>query len=200
VPDSHIVWRSTGAKGHVDGGVSFTALGPNLTEILLVLEYWPQGLFERTGNLWRAQGRRARLEVKHFRRHAMTSVLLGQEKVEGWRGEIRDSELVKTHEEALAEEQRAQDQEEQAHEEPDTEQTAAEDELAEDEGVDEPVEDETAPETVAQDETYGEDEREGGISDEEEPYEVGDEYAQEGADEDPDETDRVTEDESAPAR
>jgi hypothetical protein len=104
VPDSHIVWRSTGAKGHVDGGVSFTALGPNLTRVLLVLEYWPQGFFERTGNLWRAQGRRARLEFKHFRRHAMTNVLLRQEEVEGWRGEIRDSEVVKTHEEALEEE------------------------------------------------------------------------------------------------
>ena len=72
VPDSHIVWRSTGAKGHVDGAVSFTELGPNLTRVLLVLEYWPKGLFERTGNLWRAQGRRARLEFKHFRRYAMT--------------------------------------------------------------------------------------------------------------------------------
>ena len=111
VPDSHIVWRSTGPKGHVDGAVSFTELGPNLTRVLLVLEYWPKGLFERTGNLWRAQGRRARLEFKHFRRHAMTNVLLRQEEVEGWRGEIRDSEVVKTHEEALEEEQRAQEEE-----------------------------------------------------------------------------------------
>ena len=119
VPDWHIVWRSTGAKGHVDGAVSFTELGPNLTRVLLVLEYWPKGLFERTGNLWRAQGRRARLEFKHFRRHAMTNVLLRQEEIEGWRGEIRDSEVVKTHEEALeeeqAQEQQPQGQEEQEH-------------------------------------------------------------------------------------
>ena len=27
VPDSHIVWKSTGAKGHVDGVVTFTELG-----------------------------------------------------------------------------------------------------------------------------------------------------------------------------
>ena len=53
VPDSHIVWRSTGAKGHVDGAVTFTEVGPNLTRVLLVLEYWPKGLFEQTGNLWR---------------------------------------------------------------------------------------------------------------------------------------------------
>ncbi|OLT09895.1 hypothetical protein BJF78_29905 [Pseudonocardia sp. CNS-139] len=42
VPDSHIVWRSKGAKGHVDGAVTFTALGPNLTRVLLLLEYHPQ--------------------------------------------------------------------------------------------------------------------------------------------------------------
>jgi hypothetical protein len=112
VPDSHIVWRSKGAKGHVDGGVSFTAIGPNATRVLLVLEYWPRGLFEYTGNLWRAQGRRARLEFKHFRRHAMTTVLLHPEEVEGWRGEIHDGEVVKTHEEALDEEQRAREEEE----------------------------------------------------------------------------------------
>jgi hypothetical protein len=107
VADSHIVWRSTGAKGHVDGAITFTALGPNSTRVLLVMEYWPKGLFERTGNLWRAQGRRARLEFKHFRRHAMTSAILRQEEIEGWRGEIRDSEVVTTHEDALEAEQAA---------------------------------------------------------------------------------------------
>ena len=60
VPDERIVWRSKGQKGHVDGAVTFHELGPNLTRILVVLEYYPQGLFERTGNIWRAQGRRAR--------------------------------------------------------------------------------------------------------------------------------------------
>jgi hypothetical protein len=105
VPDSHIVWRSKGAKGHVNGAVSFTGLGPNLTRVLLVLEYYPQGLFERTGNIWRAQGRRARLEFKQFRRNAMTQAILHQEEIEGWRGEIRDSEVVRTHEEALREEE-----------------------------------------------------------------------------------------------
>jgi uncharacterized membrane protein len=110
VPDSHIVWRSKGAKGHVDGAVTFTELGPNLTRVLLLLEYHPQGLFERTGNIWRAQGRRARLEFQHFRRYAMSEVLMHQDEVEGWRGEIHDSEVVKTHEEALEEEQRAEEE------------------------------------------------------------------------------------------
>jgi uncharacterized membrane protein len=105
VPDEKIIWRSKGAKGHVDGAVTFHELAPSMTRILLVMEYHPQGLFERTGNLWRAQGRRARLELKHFRRHLMREVLLHPEDVEGWRGTIHDGEVAQDHESALAEEQ-----------------------------------------------------------------------------------------------
>ena len=106
IPDTHIIWRSTGAKGYADGIVSFHELAPRLTRILLVLEYYPQGFFEKTGNLWRAVGRRTRLEFKHFGRNLMMdTILTPAEDLEGWRGEIRDSEVVKTHEEALEEEQ-----------------------------------------------------------------------------------------------
>lgn len=94
VPDQRIVWRSKGAKGHVDGAVTFHELAPELTRIMLVLEYFPKGLFEQTGNIWRAQGRRARLELKHFRRHVMTQTLLHPEEIEGWRGEIHDGEVI----------------------------------------------------------------------------------------------------------
>jgi len=94
VPCDHIVWRSKGQKGHIDGAVSFHELGPNLTRILVVLEYHPKGLFERTGNLWRAQGRRVRLELKNFRRHVMTHTLISPDDVEGWMGEIRDGKVV----------------------------------------------------------------------------------------------------------
>jgi hypothetical protein len=179
VPDSHIVWRSKGQKGHVDGAVTFTELGPNLTRVLLVLEYHPQGLFERTGNLWRAQGRRARLEFQHFRRHAMSNVLLHQEDVEGWRGEIHDSEVVRTHEEVLAEEQRArQAEDEQAEGE------RAEDEQTEDEQTeDEQTEDEQAEDEQAEEEPY----------DEDAGYDEEDEYADEG--EPVDEADLEDEDE-----
>jgi len=165
VPDSHIVWRSKGAKGHVDGAVTFTGLGPNLTRVMLVLEYYPQGLFERTGNLWRAQGRRARLEFQHFRRHAMSHVLTRQDEVEGWRGEIRDSEVVTTHEEALEEERRAQEEAgeapERAEEErPEEAEAYEEDEYEDEYGEEEGPEDEDyyADDEVADDEYGDEDE------------------------------------------
>lgn len=155
VPDSHIVWRSKGAKGHVDGAVTFAALAPNLTRVALVMEYHPQGLFERTGNLWRAQGRRARLEFKHFGRHAMTQALLHPEDVEGWRGEIHDGEVVKTHEEAMEEEQSEQG-DDQDYEEPDESEgyEGDEDEDAqdrEDDYTDEGAEDEYADDYADED-------------------------------------------------
>ncbi|MCO5972536.1 SRPBCC family protein [Actinoallomurus soli] len=108
IPDKRIVWRSRGPKGYVDGAVAFSEIGPDMTRIALVLEYHPQGLFEHTGNLWRAQGRRARLEFKHFRRHVMTQAVLRPDEIEGWRGEIRDGEVVKDHETAMREEGKAE--------------------------------------------------------------------------------------------
>jgi Polyketide cyclase / dehydrase and lipid transport len=104
-PDERIIWNSQGQKGHVDGAVTFHEIAPNLTKIVVVLEYHPQGMFERTGNLWRAQGRRTRLELKHFQRHVMAHALLNPDDVEGWRGTIEDGEIVKDHETALQEEQ-----------------------------------------------------------------------------------------------
>ncbi|MFI6416092.1 SRPBCC family protein [Streptomyces sp. NPDC050842] len=100
IPDERIVWTSEGAKGSTRGCVSFHELAQSLTRIVVVVEYYPSGFFEKTGNLWRAQGRRLRLDLKHFLRH----VSLTTDEPEGWRGEIRDGEVVVTHEEALEEE------------------------------------------------------------------------------------------------
>ncbi|MFD7288808.1 SRPBCC family protein [Streptomyces sp. NPDC059863] len=114
VPDERIVWTSEGAKGTTRGAVSFHELTPDLTRIVVVVEYYPSGFFEKTGNVWRAQGRRLRLDLKHFQRF----VTLTDEDAEGWRGEIRDGEVVRTHEEALEdEEQEANEAEEEEEEE-----------------------------------------------------------------------------------
>jgi uncharacterized membrane protein len=113
VPDEQIIWRSTGQKGYFDGGVTFHELAPNLTRILAVVEYYPQGFMEKTGNIWRAVGRRVQVEFKRYVRQVMTKTILDPDSVEGWRGEIRDSEVVRTHEEVVEEEQAQQEAEEQ---------------------------------------------------------------------------------------
>ncbi|MFF1934141.1 cyclase, partial [Streptomyces sp. NPDC058228] len=127
--------------GTTKGAVSFHELAPTLTRIVLVMEYYPSGFFEKTGNIWRAQGRRVRLDFKHFQRY----VSLTEEEPEGWRGEIRDGEVVTSHEEALEEEEAAQAEDSENDDEYET----AEDDDAEDEeeGVEEDEwEDEAADE------------------------------------------------------
>lgn len=106
VPDARIAWTSEGTKGTAKGVVTFHPLGDSLTRVLLVVEYYPKGLFERTGNIWRAQGRRARLDLKNFARH----IALRGEAPDGWRGEIRDGEVVLSHEDALAHEEKTRDE------------------------------------------------------------------------------------------
>jgi uncharacterized membrane protein len=133
VPDERIVWTSEGAKGSTRGAVSFHELTPNLTRIVLVVEYYPNGFFEKTGNIWRAQGRRLRLDFKNFQRH----VSLTNDEAEGWRGEIRDGEVVRTHDEAMEEEEAAQNdqpEEEEYEEDQYEDEDEAADEYAEDDG------------------------------------------------------------------
>ncbi|RCG25298.1 cyclase [Streptomyces reniochalinae] len=101
IPDQRIAWTSEGAKGSTKGVVTFHELTDNLTRVVLLIEYYPKGLFEKTGNIWRAQGRRARLDLKHYVRH----IAMKGEADDGWRGEIRDGEVVVSHEDAVAEEE-----------------------------------------------------------------------------------------------
>ncbi|MFD5200384.1 SRPBCC family protein [Streptomyces sp. NPDC058375] len=164
VPDDRIVWSSEGAKGTTSGAVSFHELGPTLTRIILVVEYYPSGFFEKTGNLWRAQGRRMRLDFKHFQRY----VTLTEEEPEGWRGEIRDGEVVVSHEDAV-------EQEEAEEQENDDEQ---DDEEYEDEDGEEPEEEE-------EDEDYEEEEDEEPEEDDDEDDEDDDEDEDEDEDEPP---------------
>ncbi|MFF2939923.1 SRPBCC family protein [Streptomyces niveus] len=136
VPDDRIVWTSEGAQGTTHGAVTFHELTPTLTRVVAVVEYTPSGFFEKTGNIWRAQGRRLRLDLKHFQRYA---TLTDDEDVEGWRGEIRDGEVVRSHEEGLEDDEPEDELEEQEGEEPEEE---ADDEYEAEDEDEEPEEEE----------------------------------------------------------
>ncbi|MFJ8805834.1 SRPBCC family protein [Streptomyces sp. NPDC102490] len=177
VPDDRISWTSEGAKGSTKGVVSFHELAPSLTRVVLVIEYYPKGLFEKTGNIWRAQGRRARLDLKNYVRH----ITFKGEADDGWRGEIRDGEVVRSHEDAVAEEEEEQQarQEEQDQED----QGDQEDQEPEGEYEEEP---EGEPEEEYEAEPEGEAEGEAEEEYEEEPegeYEEPEEEKEAGEDE-----------------
>ncbi|MCT9144431.1 SRPBCC family protein [Streptomyces violarus] len=164
VPDDRIAWTSEGAKGSTKGVVSFHRLTDNLTRVLLVIEYYPAGFFEKTGNIWRAQGRRARLDLKNFVRF----ITIKGEAEDGWRGEIRDGEVVRSHEDALSEEESEEEREGEGEE--------PEDEYEEEE------EEEEGPEGEYEDDAEAEDEYD--EEPEEEPEEEAEgEYEEEDEDE-----------------
>ncbi|MEV7995520.1 SRPBCC family protein [Streptomyces sp. NPDC086077] len=186
VPDDRIAWTSEGAKGSTKGVVSFHRIADNLTRVLLVIEYYPKGLFEKTGNLWRAQGRRARLDLKNFARH----ITLRGEAEDGWRGEIRDGEVVRDHDEVVAEEEEA----------------GQDEAVQDDDGYDE-YEDDYDEEGEPDEEEYEDEnpraEGEHGPQDtDEEPEEAEETYEPEATDdtEEPEETDDEYRDDDAEAR
>ncbi|MFE2009976.1 SRPBCC family protein [Streptomyces sp. NPDC059491] len=192
VPDERIEWSSSGAKGTTRGCVSFHELAPSLTRVLVVVEYYPSGFFEKTGNIWRAQGRRLRLDLKHYVRH----VTLTDKEPDGWRGEIRDGEVVRTHEEAVEEEEAAAEEEEAepgSEEEPEDSADAYEDEEAGEDEEDQEDADrdgyEDAYEESEDDDTdLDEGEAEGEYDDEYEDEEAEEEDEEPGEDEDEEET------------
>ncbi|WP_250291360.1 SRPBCC family protein [Streptomyces atroolivaceus] len=170
VPDDRIVWTSEGAKGSTRGCVSFHELAPSLTRVVLVIEYFPSGFFEKTGNLWRVQGRRMRLDFKLFQKF----VTLTDEEAEGWRGEIRDGEVVLSHEDAMEKEEAEGEESEESEDSEDSEDSDYEDEEEPEDEEDE--EDEGEPEEEYEDEEEPEDEEE---EEEEEPEEEEEEEEEE---------------------
>ncbi|MEZ7124200.1 SRPBCC family protein [Nonomuraea sp. AD125B] len=201
-PDERIIWRSEGDKGYVDGSVTFHELTPDLTRVVVILEYYPKGLFEHTGNLWRAQGRRVRLELKHFARHVMSHVMLRPEEIaeDGWRGEIHDGEVTPPEE---AEKEGAPEEEEGAEEEaPEEEEGAEEEAPEEEEGAEEeaPEEEEGAEEEEPEEEEPEEE----GAEEEEEPEEEEEEeepedYEEAEEEEEPEEEEEEEPEEEQPA-
>ncbi|MCX5600417.1 SRPBCC family protein [Streptomyces phaeochromogenes] len=184
VPDDRISWTSEGAKGTTKGVVSFHSLAENLTRVLLIVEYYPKGLFEKTGNIWRAQGRRVRLDLKNFARF----ITLKGEASDSWRGEIRDGEVVVTHEDALAEEEEEEEAEdtEASDELDDGEETEADDESEaadETEAADELAEDEEIPEDEEDPEGEYEEEDEEAYDDEHDAYAEEEEVPEDEVDE-----------------
>ncbi|GAA2249282.1 cyclase [Streptomyces ruber] len=181
-PDDRIVWTSEGAKGTTKGVVSFHELAENLTRVILVIEYYPKGLFEKTGNIWRAQGRRARLDLKNFARF----IMMRGEAEDGWRGEIRDGEVVRTHEDAVAEEQQEQEQQEQEQQGEDPEASDEAHESGEPDEPDQPEEEESPEQESEEPAQEAEDEYDGEYGDEEE-YEGDEEAPEDAAEEVPEE-------------
>lgn len=127
-PDERIEWTSEGARGTTTGVVSFHQLAPRLTRIVVVVEYSPAGFFEKTANIWRAQGRRLRLDLKRFQSHV--TLAAEEDEPEGWRGEIQDAEVVRGPEDEAEDEEEDGEYEEDDDDDDDEELDDEEEEVA----------------------------------------------------------------------
>lgn len=180
VPDKRIAWTSEGDKATTKGVVTFHPLGENLTKVLLVLEYFPKGVVERMGSLMRAQGRRARLDLKLYR----TFVMMRGEATGAWRGEIHGGEVTEPEaaDEDLDEEEtdETEDEAEGKDKAEDEEEPEEEEDEGEEDTEDRKIEGEPEGQEEPEDEEESEDEEDTEDRDEDED---GSEESEEDEDE-----------------
>jgi len=83
IPDSLIAWRATSGPAHT-GSVSFRSRGPNLTEVMVRIEFQPQSLLESLAGTFGVIGRRIEGDLERFKDFIQNR----QEETGGWRGRI----------------------------------------------------------------------------------------------------------------
>ncbi len=66
VPDRKIAWRSVGGPEHA-GAVEFEPVGADKTRILLHIDYEPEDMMEKAGDLLGTASRRAHDELEKFK-------------------------------------------------------------------------------------------------------------------------------------
>jgi hypothetical protein len=66
VPNRRVAWASTGGVTN-SGAVEFSDAGADRTEVALTLEYLPEGMLEKVGDLLHVVGRQADHDLKKFK-------------------------------------------------------------------------------------------------------------------------------------
>jgi uncharacterized membrane protein len=87
-PDERVTWRSVGGAKN-DGTVSFAPAAPG-TRVTLHLEFEPEGLVEKAGDLLQVVDRRAAGDLERFKEFIESR---GTE-TGAWRGEVRPSDTL----------------------------------------------------------------------------------------------------------
>ena len=92
-PDSLIAWRSTAGRMHA-GTVSFRPRGPNRTEIMVHIEYAPQGMLESLAGGFGVVGLRIESDLAEFKEFIQNR----PHETGAWRGRIHAEKVDQTTE------------------------------------------------------------------------------------------------------
>lgn len=83
VPDQVVAWKAVGETRH-DGRVTFERLDSNRTRVHLRLDYDPQGMVEKAGDVMNVVDKRVEGDLKRFKEF----IEKRQAETGAWRGEI----------------------------------------------------------------------------------------------------------------
>ena len=89
VPDQVVAWRATGEARHA-GRVSFSALGPDQTQVTVVMDFEPTDLVEKAGDALGVVDRRVEGDLERFKSFIESR---GTE-TGAWRGEVHGGEAT----------------------------------------------------------------------------------------------------------
>jgi len=84
IPDQRIAWRSEGGE-FTRGQASFQAIGPNRTRVTVRLDYEPQGITEKIGDMLGVVSSRVEADLERFKDFIEAR---GHE-TGSWRGTVR---------------------------------------------------------------------------------------------------------------
>jgi uncharacterized membrane protein len=84
IPDERVAWRATGGKANA-GAVTFHKLDDETTRVMLQMDWEPEGMAEKAGEMVGMDSRRIKGDLERFRELMETR---GRE-TGAWRGEVR---------------------------------------------------------------------------------------------------------------
>lgn len=91
VPDRKVAWAAVEGVTNA-GAVTFAAVGPTQTEVHLVMEFEPEGLVEKVGDMLGIVGNQAEHDLENFKRFIEAEGYA----TGAWRGTINEGATVRT--------------------------------------------------------------------------------------------------------
>jgi uncharacterized membrane protein len=88
-PDERIAWKNTGGKDNA-GVVTFHFIDDERTQIMVQMDFVPEGIVEKLGNAFGVPDRRVKGDLARFKELIETS----DHTTDGWRGEVKRPEAA----------------------------------------------------------------------------------------------------------
>ena len=83
-PDERVAWKNVDGTDNA-GVVTFHRIGEDTTKVMVQMDFVPEGVVEKIGNVLGAPDRRVKGDLQRFKE----MIEAGSDRPDGWRGEVR---------------------------------------------------------------------------------------------------------------